>query len=1024
MEAQFNFTVQGTMNNPRIRYARLLRDVPYDESYVGAFNVRPIPSGDIVELNIPPTPISIGSNNITFSGVSSIGEYAFVELVIEGEDESGRPVTSDVGFLPYRSLETELEVQVLDLQGNPIPGNRVRAGHHVMLRITPTRNGEPFIHDINHVRVSLGGNRTLFDASTDEALQIDQITHLLSSQETVYFTTIPPSGENEIVRVSAYWENPQNPNQSLPFLGASDPITILPGDPYRVEFDNPPSNRTGIAPPTLNFGDNFDVEISVRDEYGNRVDQSAGIIIESLQPEIGDIVGSGVGTSNEEGRVQFEATVTGGLRDDLFDLRAIIAGNPNSADTAAIRVGEARNRLAIFYENPLGTRTEEVRGRVGVRFPVVIEAHGGIGGTQLQTNVNSEISFTLTPSANLRVYQTQESAEPITQTRLTEGRAVVWITGVDLVTNGRIAVSPVDDITLLGTERAQIYFTPPPSGIEHGIVFANNGYGRLDSMAVFYTQPLSDKPDSIVLYWPREEPQYRRKAYGEQLEWDSANPTLVAVRFSEPFGEGYTSFQSTNRLGTHYYTSPGATNQIITRFDVIDSIGPLITSATLVERLTPGVDTIIASFSESINPESLRGETLLLRKAGFDYEIPLNVISAISEDGRVRFIIEDNGELSPAEHDLLRFNPGSGVRDARHGATVHPENRPVALNMRQVPPGIDSAFYYDTNADGIVDNVIIWLNKEENISNLTFTFSWTLGNTTGEISGEAHSYGDNSVIAVNVRDAFNNSVDNQTSGNMTVTINSTDYDRAVTGTVRDRAAPVITNAVYEFGEGENRIDTLTVVFSESVMENQLTATPFSFISPITGYQLELGYLGRGSGGSYRFSVNSTLESFVFPNNGDSIFINPNSGVRDGDENIQNNPANRRVPLEVRDPPINLRLIVGPSPVRVGADGVYLPSTGRSHEGLIIQIIGDNTQIFENINAKLDLAIYDKLGNIVYTAPPEAQERSNNGIVMTWDLRNRNGRFVSEGTYLLIANVTNLDAGRVILSERVKFAVVK
>ena len=1024
--ANIDLTVyQGELINPQIKYARYIRDLEYQEgSWMNDINA--IPQNNIIQISSS-NPINIGGTEIEFTiPPSPPGDYAFIELIIEGQDANGNTVTTDVGFLPYRELNQLLKVEITDMQGNPISGG-LAVGRPVQLKmkgmvIDDFGNEFDFSHTINSqlsgqdISVQLGSGATLYDASNPpnyQPLEISSIPESSGSQDTIRFTTIPPGAEYVIG--TAVWTNPNDPSDVRAFYGISAPITLLPGDPVRVEFNDPPSIRITAVPTTIDVGFEHEVSLSVLDEFGNRVAEGTPVIIESLQENVGNIIHPQTETSDSLGRVRFKAQVTGGQTGDDFRVRAHIPGVEHSQDTAAFRVGRERERLVIFYGDTLDYQnypTGEIRRVVDQRVPVVIEAHPG-NRFQIIDTSNTEITFTLSHES-LVLYAEETSDQPITSAELVNGRVRVWITAEGPVTGGTIEVKPTVDLRILGSLRRNIFFTAPQRRIEHGAVFADNGDGSLNRMVIHYREVLSAKPDSIGLRWPQETGGHYRVAKGDQITWDPANPTPVTVTFSEPFPEGITGLSGSPELGTHYYSIGGAPE----RFNIVDSIGPLITSARLTERLEPGTDTIIVTFSEGVSLGSLEGQTLLLRKSGAASETPLTVTGAqLVDENWVRLIIEDAGANAPAEGDSIRFNPAATIVDNKDAA-AHPNNRAVALSLLSIPPTITSAFYYDRTADGMVDQAVLHLNKNERIDGLTVSFMWQPAapiHETAELSGERLSYGeDSSVIVVDIRDAFVPGIANQTSVNMEVTMAGIAFEGTVRAIVRDGAAPIITDAEYEFGIGENRVDTMTITFSEMVELDSMLQPSIVFSREGTDFYNPLEVLDQ-NGPIVRYLIHTANPAYQIPAANDAVFINPGAKVMDitAQKNQQINPNNKRVPLQIVDAPTTFSTVLGPNPYRYSENQQFK-----------LDIVADNTLTFGNMNFNVELSVYDNMGNIIYTLAEDDLHKLQDRFAVTWNVRNRNSRSLSTGTYLIIVSVTNSEDGEVMLSERRKLSIVK
>jgi len=88
-------------------------------------------------------------------------------------------------------------------------------------------------------------------------------------------------------------------------------------------------------------------------------------------------------------------------------------------------------------------------------------------------------------------------------------------------------------------------------------------------------------------------------ACGSMAQWFS-------VSFAQPFAQNTTAFSGQPQgSGVSYFTVQNIPKKNI--FPVADSIGPIITSAQVVERPGPGIDTIYVAFSEDVEQQAWSG---------------------------------------------------------------------------------------------------------------------------------------------------------------------------------------------------------------------------------------------------------------------------------------------------------------------------------------------------------------------------------------------------------------------------------
>ncbi|MDG5815826.1 hypothetical protein QA601_12110 [Chitinispirillales bacterium ANBcel5] len=1015
-------TYGGVFENPRVKYIRYVRNLPFPER-------RALTESNIVSLDVSGAQVKINApTRIDVPNTPEPGDYAFIELVIEGTDNEGRTVVSDVGFLPYRELNYLIDVDVLDLDGNVL--DTVRVGENVRVRLrSMQRNGERFTQPLDTVQVRLSSGNLLYrypEAGLDpvEELRLPGLT--IESVSNVMFTAVPRGG-SEMVEATGLWTNPGQHGVTLGFYGSSS-VVVLPGDPAEVRFINPPSISVTDTLRTIYPGQPFSTELRVFDHFGNATDIPALVRLESLHPRIGNVEIPVEHNSDNSGNVSFTTMVTQGGEGDLFTLRATLDVN-GATDEARLRVGPASDYFRIFYGDTLEYDIgAQLQGYVGQRLPVVIRALGGEDRATVLSYRDTEVE--IETSGSIAVFESVDASTQQSSFNLINGELRIWVTGTNVLHNGEITVYPVNDRTILPGTRSEIYFSQKPLLVDYGVVYADSGDGRVNRMEVYYQNDLEEAPDSIKLFWPRKVDGHRRVAVGsDQILINPDNPKHVTAIFRDPFPAAITTYSGDDILGTHFYTTKDPLIRPplvqVNTFRVKDSVGPMITSGIVHERLSPGVDTLILTFSERLAEGTLLGETLLLTKKEDNRQVVLTVKKVVPFMDAFKVIVEDAGSDAPMKGDLLSFT--TEVRDLRAQIHAHENNTPIVLGLKAVPPGVDSAFYYDTNADGVVDQVVLHFNKSVHIEDMNLNLTWFGGNETGLLNASSFAFAsDSSSITVNVLNAFNQNVADITHGTMSATIGFEDFGEEVSSLVEDRAAPVITKAMYRPGailsDGEIARDTLIVTFSEHI-EIPHYGKPFSLIAEHNGeirhYSLDLIHY-RERLLEHVFILGDTVPEDFFPAAGDSIYINHVAKVVDLMGNVQDNPQNKRVPLEIGEIPIQITASVGPSPYRWGQEVTLQDGLGEFN-GLLFRL-DVRARVSEGLNLDAMVTVYDNMGNIVLNTNME-QEQSRSYLTYKWrhPLSNRKGRNVAAGTYLAFFNVVRDGTVR---SIPVKFSILK
>ncbi|HMA64778.1 MAG TPA: hypothetical protein VKO63_06265, partial [Chitinispirillaceae bacterium] len=531
---------------------------------------------------------------------------------------------------------------------------------------------------------------------------------------------------------------------------------------------------------------------------------------------------------------------------------------------------------------------------------------------------------------------------PITAAKLVNGKAVIWITSTgNAVSNAGILVLS-SDLSIKRGERENIYFIAPVIKVKSAAYHADNGFGQVDRMELYYEDTLKDEsflPDSIELFWPLKLDQFRMLVNSKPLMiLDPSNKRHVTVRLQPPFDTAITAAGSTNQLGELYWKNPAtpmASVQIV-KFSVGDSIGPLLKTATLFERLTAaGNDTMIVTFTETVAGTAIEGQTLkLIRNNGAD-TIDITILEAANIGGdTMRLVVENAGTNSPAQGDLLKINASGTIADM-YGNSADPANRPVPISVKQVSADITDAFYYDTDADGVIDSVAIRFNKAVNKDyfkllttfNTTDTFSFSSNTLIVSI--------DPMELLVNVESRYRAKLNGVVSGNMVVTVWNAGFplETPKKKDVVDKAGPILKGATYQPGKpirdvvGKYEPDTLCVEFVESVTV-PFTEEIYSFYSATGTYSIRLdNQLPISTSTKYWYLIKSVTNS---PFDGDSVNLQI-AKAADNKGNFQGNPLNKKVKLEVKERVATIETRVGPNPFTIGSGSVVFLTSALTND---------------------------------------------------------------------------------------------
>jgi|GEM_PF-1080334 hypothetical protein len=1016
--ATIDFEVLGldkaSLSDLKIKYVRWVKGIPYEKKRNSTDpNAQPdypfgpdfdtIPSSDVVSVDIPNTPISMGSNSVSFNIKKALGSsesYGYFELILEGKNADGEIEMSSVGFIPYRKVDYMFDVKVLDYATGKIELDSVRAGELVKISITPKRiGGGSFDNEVSPCTLTLSSGYVLYTENGD-TLRVPSVRGTLVKEG--YFTKVPSSGYDRVSVNGAYVKQI--------FLGNSKSIRILPGDPEKITFQNPPSKGYAEIPGFLENG-----SIRVEDKYGNAVGKGIEVKIKSTTPDIGDILKDDnspaggedvVSVTDSTGHAFFKATVTEGDKGDTIPVIATLVEN-NATDNAKLIVGNKKPKFFILYSDTAKFDiTVELNGCAGVKFPVTIIASTAQMGDSIIDTLNNEFNIDL-PSG-IAAYKTNDPNDTvrISSSALVKGKAKIWIkstTGVQK--NKQITITSKNDNFIIANTRKGINFDPCGPIIEKAAYFADNGDGQVDRLEMWYKEELeaTEIPDSLKLYWPDEQPGFLRTVKKSDITLDEKNAKHIIVKIDPKFAKQIT-FTNKSRLGTSYWNDlnlPDASTEV-NKFSIEDSVGPVLTYAELVEKLKGGDDTIFIRFSENVHTEHIEGITLtLVKKDGKKHDMKVLSARRLGDTtNTIKIVVEDLKENSPTIGDSLKILHNGTIVDL-YNNRAHPDNRPVPLKLKQVPPNAKKAYYIDSDGDGIVDSVYVKLDKFIKKKNISATCVWEKdNNSTDTLDGDnmSHNSKDSSMIGINVKGKFHTN-EVRTSGTMLLYLSFSEFENSTQKiSVDDSAAPVIIKAVlipgsYIESDDSYAFDTLRVTFSEETQYPVSVAKPFYLYRGNVQYTIDLQGAPKTIPNGFQFvrANKDTIEKIRYPENGDSIHINVNaiegsiSPFSDG-ANYQKKPGNRKVALEVKPGDTEVLIKAGPNPFVRDIQGVTF-------------FIKPRAKMVENVEAVSTVIVYDQMGNKIWSGTDSTKNFEDRKIRIKWDGQNLKKRKVGKGTYL-------------------------
>ncbi len=384
-------------------------------------------------------------------------------------------------------------------------------------------------------------------------------------------------------------------------------------------------------------------------------------------------------------------------------------------------------------------------------------------------------------------------------------------------------------------------------------------------------------------------------------------------------------------------------------------------------------------------------------------------------------VCDDTLDCDPTNADYLIYDPEKGISldlsDGKKGLVFQAVPLPAYENkysagefgreLYRYLPGIvvSMACYKDRDADGRIDYAEITFDSL--VSQLPQQVELRAPHNPGQKVTKAPVGLSAETIAVDF-------------SNEEFTPVHTGFDPGLYGTMHDSSgvfntgdfeicdsvAPVVVSALYIVAGTEDAgyyRDSLVVTFSESVLQEG--AHPFIYENLEQPFVLESIHVEE-----------TVLRAIVsVPSNRTGQAVPPDATlrinvgetenrVRDQFGNYQRNPHNRAVPITVKadSRPITKK---------------YGPTLFRASEREFVMVLRPHDRVgMLSADSEASAKIFDRTGNVVAV---KKFDRTSEDLRMRWDGRNRNGRYVGQGTYILVLEYRlNGENG----SERIKIGV--
>jgi len=1068
-KASFRVDVEGgQMNNAKISFLRWVAPLPTNPPDPSGNAAPAVPKSSHTIINSTSGVTVNGNNTVSFTipalppetAADSLGQYGFFEVVVSGTDANGNPVTSDIGFLPYRKLSYTLKIEVF-APGSNTPTKTVNAGEQYTLKVTPCKGSDPATcgsyteSNLSEISYELQSDAAAFmyKWGTETPLTYDGPDAKMGSGGKTYDVYFTRAGAETIMGSGVA---PLSGDNRLVFLGTAD-ITVKPGVPDHIIFTDPiPLSQLGTAnAPVINRGVGKSVTVEVQDKYGNTVEEAVKVTISSDKTDIGDVGAPGsintktVTTDGTTGIATFEARVTNGKVGDNFDMTATatwdgktIGPKADKENIARLRVGRALDRLQVFYSDADGVYdpNAKIEGLVGDGkwYKITVKV---LVGDSLATGQTGKYVEVWPGDDRLVFYPTPDGTGTANGPfSLTDGVAVFYV-GVPLSSES-IEDACIDVLALTGSKdpdggitmnnRCNIWFKKPDTKILRAVVYGN-GNGQPDSLLIHYKDgtnlTVSGKPAKVELMWPTTLADANRvtlSADGSRLKVvDDTTLSVNLVGLGTNVPKGYTTIAEDGLLKV--YNNAADPSDVEPLFPLEDGIGPILaksgqaggTNPQKIENTGNPYDTLVLTVSENISCTSIK--TLLWDNSPSSPDglgsggTSITVEGWVQESSAKCKVTVAAGTLDVG--DWIRFNSADGIKDGKLNAVLA-DNRWAQLTDKQVQPTVSEAWYTSNDSTGRVNYIYIRFSKGVDID------SWFSGEVidfgagkpkistgTAGVFTPASPGSDTLVVNLEKANVYQDKV--MTSGSLSFILKYTatpPWDDPYSVPLvdpDDRANPVLAEAVEMRIGVDGAKDTLLVYYSEEVKANFDMPLEIKSQKDGTLCQPILTPLSP-SGTLVKYAVDDMSpcsDKGFTPGIGDlvHIYVGGSEFVADGKGNEQRASNNRWVKLDVK---IEMVCVVKNNPFK--ANEAALGNSG----GLGIEIRPKTG----SLNGKLygGIKIFDNLGALVVDTSftkDNVKDDQNGKIMWNWNGTNKKGRVVGTGTYLLRAWAKSEDGSK-------------
>ncbi len=430
--------------------------------------------------------------------------------------------------------------------------------------------------------------------------------------------------------------------------------------------------------------------------------------------------------------------------------------------------------------------------------------------------------------------------------------------------------------------------------INNATYFDNSGDGFIDSIFVGFATNKS-VPDSDVeqLFSLMNFPSERYFTFGNK-SWN--NGLALNVTEDNPTRTPRTSIQPFDKISLRAanLATGGVTYE--SEAIVVDSVAPVILAdgAFLSDETGTENDRLTVLFSEPLKEGTVSGSYFDFFRGTDEYTVQLTPESFVDNSVIYTVGFISSGYDNMIDGDSLRINGGASLIEDGAGVVQTRDVNPKRVLRVQSSISITSSAMHDVNADGLIDSITIAISAGEGAE-------INIDDLLPKISLPAHR--GLTIDTAWVSESVVTLMCTQINGDINTAVTDQDAIKIMAGSVGsvmipanvstipvDKMSPVIMpSGAFLVDLPNGGVDTVTVIFSEAIVEKNSAGQPFTFRRGTDQYGVFLTFVEM-NGAEVKYEVNS-VASGKSVKSGDSLRISGLGLVEDGAGNLQNNPLN-------------------------------------------------------------------------------------------------------------------------------------